>query len=130
MMTEQEFKYWAAKTQSSSDNWTEDEIFRLNGKGAFYYIVGESGTYIKIHSDGLIEGGTYEDAFPHIGDAIFTESFQRQFDNFIDAFKSIIKPLGKKFFLDVFSGELSFEEFVIQNFSGDQSQDDFNMNMQ
>jgi len=64
-LNEQEFKYWTAKTQSSTNKWTEDEIFRLNGRGSFYYIGGaDSGTYIKIHNNGLVEGGTYEDAFP------------------------------------------------------------------
>ena len=129
-MTEQEFKYWTAKTQSSTNKWTEDEIYRLNGKGAFYYIGGEDGVYIEIEKDGLLSAGTYEGAFPHIGEAMFTEDYQKQFDNFIDAFKSIIQPLGKKFFFDMFSSELSFEEFVTQNFDGDQSQEDFSMDMQ
>ena len=129
-MTEKEFQYWTAKTQSSSDKWTEDEIYRLNGRGAFYYIGGaEKGTYIKIQNDGLVEGGKYEDAFPHIGDAAFYESFRKQYDTFNDAFTAVMEAAGKKFLVDMFSSELSFEEFVTQNFDGDQSQDGFGMNM-
>ena len=129
-MNEQEFKYWTAKTQSSTNKWTEDEIFRLNGRGSFYYIGGaDSGTYIKIHNNGLVEGGTYEDAFPHIGEAWFKESFNKQYDSYNDAFTAVMESAGKKFLVDMFSSELTFEEFAMQNFDGDQSQDSFGMDM-
>ena len=40
-MTKQEFEKWQTITQNSKFRWTEDEIYRLNGRGAFYYHGGE-----------------------------------------------------------------------------------------
>lgn len=128
-MTGQEFKYWTAKTQSSAHKWTEDEIYRLNGKGAFYYTGGEDGIYIEIEKDGLLSAGTYEGAFPHIGEAWFKEDFQKKYDNFNDAFTAVLEAGGKKFLADMFSGELSFEKFSIQNFDNEDVQDGFGLDM-
>ena len=40
-MTEKEFAAWRAMTESSTNHWTEDEIFRLNDRGAMYYLGGK-----------------------------------------------------------------------------------------
>ena|GEM_PF-1194157 len=112
-MTEQEFKYWTAKTHSSANKWTEDEIYRLNGKGLFYYLGGEDGIYLEIEKDGLLSAGTYEGAFPHIGEAFFCEKHQKQHDNQSVAFAVAAESLGTKFLADMFSSELSFEEFML-----------------
>lgn len=102
-MTKEEFAYWQTKTESSRHTWTEDTIFRLNGRGAFYYIGGENGQYIEIGKNGLLEVGKYESAFPHIGEAFFTVQAKRQCKDFDEAFKTAVIVGGKKFLADMFS---------------------------
>lgn len=105
-MTKDEFAYWQSRIQNSSFQWTEDEIFRLNGRGAFYYTGGEDGIYIKIHKDGRLEAGTYEGAFPHIGEACFNVKAQRQCKGYSEAFAAAMEAGGKQFLLDMFSADV------------------------
>ena len=77
-MTKKEFAMWQAVTKSSQFRWTEDEIYRLNGRGAFYYHGGEDGIYMRIQKDGMLEAGNYEGAIPHIGEAFFKPVVERQ----------------------------------------------------
>lgn len=102
-MTKEEFAYWQSRIENSRFKWTEDEIFRLNGRGAFYYHGGENGIYIEIQKDGMIEAGTYTDAFPHIGKAFFTVEVKRQCKDYNEAFTIAMEAGGKKFLLDMFS---------------------------
>jgi len=104
-MTNDEFAYWQSRIENSRFQWTEDSIFRLNGHGAFYYYGGEEGIYIKIHKDGLVEAGTYKDAFPHIGDASYFVKAERQCADYNEAFKVAMEAGGKKFLLDMFSAD-------------------------
>lgn len=104
-MTQEEFAAWQAVTENSRFQWTEDVIFRLNGRGAFYYTGGEDGIYIKIHKDGRLEAGSYEDAFPHIGEASFTVRVDRQCKDYSEAFKVAMEAGGKQFLVDMFSGQ-------------------------
>lgn len=104
-MTKDEFAYWQSRIENSRFQWTEDEIFRLNKRGAFYYNGGEDGIYIKIHKDGLVEAGTYEGAFPHIGEALFTVEAKRQCRDFNEAFGLAMNAGGKKFLMDMFSAD-------------------------
>lgn len=105
-MTKDEFAYWQSRIENSRFQWTEDEIFRLNGRGVFYYQGGEDGIYIKIHKNGLVEAGTYENAFPHIGEASFTVKAQRQYKDYNEAFAAATEVGGKRFLLDMFSADV------------------------
>lgn len=91
-MTKQEFERWQTITQNSQFRWTEDEIYRLNGRGAFYYHGGEDGIYLKIQKDGMLEAGNYEGAIPHIGEAFFAPVVQRQCRDFNEAYTVAIAP--------------------------------------
>lgn len=102
-MTKDELAYWQSRIENSRFQWTEDEIFRLNGRGAFYYHGGEDGIYIKIHKDGKVEAGTYEGAFPHIGEALFHVKAERQCVDYNEAFAAAMSAGGKQFLLDMFS---------------------------
>jgi len=95
---------WLAVTASSRFRWVEDDIFRLNGRGAMYYTGGEDGIYMRINNDGKLEAGRYEGAIPHIGEAFFHPAVVRQFDSFSDAFKAAMEVGGKQFLLDMFGG--------------------------
>jgi hypothetical protein len=100
-MTKQEFERWQAITQNSQFRWTEDEIYRLNGRGAFYYHGGEDGIYIRIQKDGMLEAGNYEGAIPHIGEAFFEPLVQRQCRDFNEAYTLAMEAGGKQFFIDM-----------------------------
>lgn len=100
----QNFAAWMAVTESSRYKWVEDEIYRLNGRGAMYYTGGENGVYMRIHKDGLLEAGDYMGAIPHIGEAMFQPAVKRQFDSFSDAYTAAMEAGGKRFMIDMFSG--------------------------
>jgi hypothetical protein len=103
-MNEQEFAGWQSLNESSRHHWMEDEIFNLNGRGAFYFIGGEDGLYMRIEKGGRLEAGTYEGAIPHIGEAMFTVVSEKQYANYSDAFAAAMNIGGKRFLADMFSG--------------------------
>ena len=103
-MTRDEFALWQDITENSRFHWTEDAIFRLNGRGAFYYIGGEDGGYMRIHKDGRLELGSYEGAVPHIGEALFIPKSERKYADFNEAFTAAIQLGGKQFLVDMFGG--------------------------
>ena len=103
-MTKDEFALWQAITENSRFHWTEDAIFRLNGCGAFYYIGGQDGGYMRIHQDGRLEIGAYEGAIPHIGEALFIPKSEKQYADFNEAFTAVIQLGGKRFLVDMFGG--------------------------
>ena len=105
VMTQHEFEYWQAVTQSSKYQWVEDRITRLNGNGALYYTGGEDGLYMRLSPDGKLTVGTYEDAFPHIGEAMFRREAEHQQPDFSSAFEAACKLGGKQFLADMFSQE-------------------------
>ena len=103
-MTDTELKTWLAVTQDSRYRWTEDEITRLNGRGALYYYGGEDGIYMRIQPDGKLSIGTYEGALPHIGEALFTPKASMDCGNFDRALQTVMEFGGAKFLVDMFSG--------------------------
>ncbi len=104
-MDQREWESWQSVTASSVHKWVEDEIFRLNGRGAMYYTGGEDGSYMKITNDGMLELGIYEGALPHIGEAFFTVKGQKKYRDFNNAFQTACQIGGKKFLMDLFSSD-------------------------
>jgi len=104
--SEQNIAAWMTVTESSRFKWVEDEIYRLNGRGAMYYTGGEDGVYMRISKDGTLEVGNYEGAIPHIGEAMFTIAVTKQFDSFSNACKAAMEAGGKQFMVDMFSGSV------------------------
>jgi hypothetical protein len=102
-MDKEEFAAWQARTENSRFKWTEDEIYRLNGRGVFYYMGGEDGIYMAAGQDGTFVIGTYEGAIPHIGEASFTKKAEIRCADFSVAFEKAVNAGGKKFLADVFS---------------------------
>lgn len=70
-MDQREFEHWQAVTSGSRHMWVEDAVTRMNGRGCLYYSGGESGIYMRITQDGMLQVGNYEGAIPHIGEALF-----------------------------------------------------------
>jgi len=103
-MTANEFKNWAAKTASSRTCWTVDEITRHNQGTYLIYRGGTAGNFIEIDKTGLLELGTYEDAIPHIGDAMFRVTFRKQFPDQDAALKRCLEVGGRNFLVDILVG--------------------------
>ena len=106
-MTDTELKQWLAVTANSQYQWTENEVTRLNGRGALYYFGGEDGVYIRVQSDGELSVGTYEGAFPHIGEALFTRKAVLACDGFDQALQKAMELGGQQFLQDMFSSRPS-----------------------
>lgn len=102
-MDKTEFDDWQAITQSSTHQWVEDSITRLNGNGGLYYTGGEDGCYMRLSPDGKLSVGTYEGAFPHIGEALFTRQAEHQYPDFNAAFEVACQLGGKQCLIDLFS---------------------------
>ncbi len=101
-MTEQEFEYWRSITDISTSQWVEDSVTKLNGKGYLYYIGGDDGYFMRISPDGKFTIGTYEGAYPHIGEALFTPKAEHKYENVDGAFMAALKIGGRQFLIDKF----------------------------
>ena len=102
-MTQHEFEYWQAVTESSAHKWVEDRVTRLNGNGALFYTGGEDGQYMRLSPEGKLTVGTYEGAIPHIGEAMFWRGAEHQYQDFNSAFEAACKLGAKQFLVDMFS---------------------------
>ena len=102
-MERDELEYWQSVMAASRDEWVEDSITRLNEGGNLYYTGGEDGRYMRVYSDGRLSVGSYEYAFPHIGEALFTQSFERQYGSANEAFEAACQLGGTRFMEDMLS---------------------------
>jgi hypothetical protein len=67
-----ELAAWLALTESNPARWREDSRFRQCRDGAFYYLGGENGQYMRLTNDGELNVGTYESAKPGSENAVLT----------------------------------------------------------
>lgn len=104
-MYPEEFEHWQKITDSSRYRWVEDAVTRLNGRDLLYYSGGDSGVYMRITQDGVLQAGTYEGAIPHIGEALFTVKAEKRCGSFDEAFKLACEVGGKRFLADMFSSD-------------------------
>lgn len=104
-MTQHELEHWLKVTASSEYRWVEDEITRRGGRGALYYTGGEDGIYMRLSPDGRLTAGTYEGAFPHIGEALFTQKAEHQYASFSAASQAALEFGGIQFLADMLSSD-------------------------
>ncbi len=71
--------------------------------GSIYYTGGESGAFMRITAEGSLTVGTYEGAFPHIGEACFISKAEHKFKDFNEGFQYACQLGGIKFLADLFS---------------------------
>ena len=102
-MDQGEFEHWQTVTSSSRHMWVEDAVTRMNGCGRLYYSGGESGIYMRITQDGMLQVGNYEGAIPHIGEALFKPGAERKCGSFNEAFQLACELGGRKFLEEMFS---------------------------
>ena len=93
-MTEIEMKAWILETEESKFFWKIDEISYLNRGDLLAYRGGDHGKYITVEASGLVRIGTYEGAFPHIGEAIFKETDRIQMADFSIASARLFEICG------------------------------------
>jgi len=92
-MTVQEFEAWIKHTDRSRNQWQVDPI-RLHNRGEYLmYRGGEAGTYVWIVG-AEVSVGSYEGAFPHIGEAIFKRNATKVFLNQNDAMCAVASSTG------------------------------------
>lgn len=96
-MTPAEFAAWKAETDKSKHQWRLDPIQMANHNTMLAYRGGENGSYVEIDETGLLSLGQYEGALPHIGEAMFTERFKRQYSSFGAAFADCVEAGGLQF---------------------------------
>lgn len=99
-MTEEEFRGWTEVTERSAQHWQSDLIAESRDEYLFYR-GGNNGLYIAIDRTGHLRLGDYEGAIPHIGEASFKITFQKQFDNREAAVKRILEAGGADFLLEI-----------------------------
>ncbi|KAF5038192.1 hypothetical protein DSECCO2_556850 [anaerobic digester metagenome] len=116
-MDQKECENWIAVTASSSYKWVEDRISYLNGRGSLYYTGGEDGVYIQISNDGTLKIGTYEGAFPHIGEALFKVKEEQKYADFNEAFQMACKIGGRKFLKDLIMADQVTQKAIRSNSS-------------
>ena len=104
-MTQHELEHWLKVTASSEYRWVEDEITRRGGRGALYYTGGEDGIYMRLSPDGRLTAGTYEGAFPHIGEALFTRKAEHQYASFSEASQAALEFGDIQFLADMLSSD-------------------------
>ena len=111
-MTQKELEQWQAVTNVSRYSWVEDSITRLNGRGALYYIGGKDGCFMRATPEGKLTIGTYEGAFPHIGEACFQAKAEKKCGSYYEAFQKACEIGGIKFLADIFSSDQVSQEFI------------------
>jgi hypothetical protein len=95
-MTKEEFDAWKKWCKSSRRKWIIDPIHNgRNGKDVLAHIGGDSGKYVSIDPSGFMMLGSYTDATPHIGEALFKEEGRKHYSNFFEAVeKAVAAGLG------------------------------------
>lgn len=56
---------------------------------------------MRISPEGMLTVGTYEDAYPHIGEAIFFTAAQHRFESFDKALEAVCQLGGADFMTDM-----------------------------
>ena len=90
-MDKDEYEGWLKVTEQSADRWKVDQVTWLNGQGRLSYRGGaDAGKYVWVSPDGKVQWGTYEGAFPHIGEALLHPAGSMQFDGYEAAMDALI----------------------------------------
>ena len=111
-MNKAEFTAWKAHTKASRFTWTLDPVHNgKNGQDYLFHRGGESGQYISVkNGDAII--GNFEGAYPHIGEAMFTPVYSKQFADDTTAFMALIKNGGfsflKRHFIPTVSNQIVY----------------------
>ena len=101
-MTSNEFVDWQRINSNSNYRWEEERTFALEKCGVFFYKGGENGIFIFISEDGVLRIGTYQNAVPHIMEAMVSIKTERPCGSFYEAFRMACEVGGIKFLMELF----------------------------
>lgn len=90
-MTKDEFQGWLAETKSNRNGWRRDECQIHNRHLVLWAYCGgvEQGNWVEITQNGGVSLGTYKDAFPHVGEAVFRIYWTHQYPTVAEAIASL-----------------------------------------
>lgn len=99
-----EHQAWIEYTRSRRGLWTVDPIHDgRDGRDFLCYAPSlddaTKGVYVMIDQDGTAKAGTYEDAYPHIGEACFLARWNHRYASFNEAFARVAERLGVAYLL-------------------------------
>lgn len=99
-----EYDAWIRFMRSRRGRWTVDPIHDgENGRRLLCFcprLADETrGVFVEVEADGTVRAGTYEDALPHIGDALFRARWERDFGSQREAVRVVAERLGVPFLL-------------------------------
>lgn len=100
-MDAQEYKAWSDYMKLCRGWWTLDPIHDgINAHDLLVFFANpvhpDEGVYISVSRTGLVDAGKFDSAVPHIGDAVFTSFWQKQYPSFIDAAAVVLERTGVK----------------------------------
>ena len=100
-MTNQDIEMWMRFTESSRFQWRSDPIFESRGEYMFFYGGSKVGVYMHIDKTGTMTLGEYQDAVPHIGDALFCAHGEVPYRSQDEAFQHAVTIGGCRFLKDM-----------------------------
>ncbi len=99
-----DYAAWVRFMRSRRGRWTVDPIHDgENGRRLLCFCPGLAdetrGVFVEVEADGTVCAGTYEGAFPHIGEALFRGRWERNFGTQGEALRVVAERLGVPFLL-------------------------------
>ena len=100
----EDYVAWERFMRSRRGPWTVDPIHDGEaGRRLLCFCPGLAdetrGVFVQVEGDGTVRAGTYEDGFPHIGDALFRTRWERGFGSHREALRAVVERLGVPFLL-------------------------------
>lgn len=95
-MTKEEYKRWVKFMQGCRGQWTIDHVHDGNdGQDLLLFyphpVRQGVGVFIGVKQNGEVTAGTYEDAFPHIGEATFQRRWSKKFGSYTAARAKVLE---------------------------------------
>lgn len=103
-MTKNEFETWSHFMKASKGKWVLDPVHNgQQGREILLYVVSQNdhttGVFIRI-MDRHVEAGSFCNAVPHIGEALFTSHWSKTFSSKNEAVTRLFEKLGHSFLLN------------------------------
>lgn len=98
-MTIKEYENWMNITESSKYRWMHDECQSHNHGIELFYKGGVNGEYVEITPEGDLMIGSYEGAYPHIGEAFFDIKAKKNYGTKANAIQAAIEKGGMLFLI-------------------------------
>ena len=100
----EDYVAWERFMRSRRGRWTVDPIHDGEAGRRLLCFCPDAtdetrGVFVEVGVNGIVRAGTYEDALPHIGDALFRPRWERDFGSPREALRVVVERLGVPFLL-------------------------------